>query len=131
YSDLNKYNGIVSIEKEIESKNTELNELTNIAKSFNDSLNDLHSLNLEIEKLKSSKETEQKELNEIQINASNLNDRYVEAKSIFKELEREIKLYQNDLEFIELGIYDPIFNYETSEKYKEELTKIVTKQKQL
>src|SRR5690606_14041173 len=69
YSDLNRYNGIVSIEKEIENKNIELNELTNTAKSFNESLNDLHSLNLEIEKLKSSKETEQKELKEIQINA--------------------------------------------------------------
>lgn len=131
YSDLNRYNGIVSIEKEIENKKTELTELTNSAKSFNDSLNDLHSLNLEIEKLKTSKESEQKELSEIQINASNLNDRYIEAKSIFKELERDIKLYQNDLEFVELGIYDPIFDYDTSDKYKEELTKIVTKQKQL
>jgi hypothetical protein len=131
YSDLNRYNGIVSIEKEIENKNTELTELTNTAKSFNDSLNDLHSLNLEIEKLKISKETEQKELNEIQINASNLNDRYIEAKSIFKELERDIRLYQNDLEFVELGIYEPIFDLETSEKYKEKILEIVNKQKLL
>ena len=130
-SDLQRFSSIVSVEKEIENKNIELNELQKTAKSFNDSLNDLQSLGLEIEKLKSSKETEQKELNEIQIKASNLNDKYTEAKSIFKELERDIRLYQNDLEFVELGIYEPIFDLETSEKYKDKILEVVNKQKLL
>ncbi|WP_111685619.1 DUF4041 domain-containing protein [Winogradskyella tangerina] len=131
HSDLNRYNGIVSIEKEIENKNSELAELQKTAKSFNESINDLQTLNSELDKLKNTKEIEEKELNEIQNKASNLNDRYTNAKSIFKELERDIKLYRNDLEFVELGIYEPIFDYETSEKYKEQLTNIRTKQKQL
>lgn len=131
HSDLNRYNGIVSIEKEIENKNSELAELQKTAKSFNESINDLQTLNSELDKLKNTKEIEEKELNEIQNKASNLNDRYTNAKSIFKELERDIKLYRNDLEFVELGIYEPIFDYETSEKYKEQLTNIKTKQKQL
>jgi chromosome segregation ATPase len=131
HSDLNRYNGIISIEKEIENKNSELAELQKTAKSFNESINDLQTLNSELDKLKNSKEIEEKELNEIQNKASNLNDRYTNAKSIFKELERDIKLYRNDLEFVELGIYEPIFDYETSEKYKEQLTNIRTKQKQL
>jgi hypothetical protein len=76
-------------------------------------------------------ESKNKEFFEIQSNATELNDKFINAKSIFKQLEKDIKLYQNDLEFIELGIYEPIFDLETSEKYKEKITQIVTRQKQL
>ena len=131
HSDLSRYSEIISIEKEIENKSAELSELTNTAKSFNDNLNDLDSLKLEINNLKKLQETEQKVLNELQINSTNLNERYIRAKSVFTELAKDIKLYRNDLEFIEVGVYDPIFDYDTSDKYKEELTKIITKQKQL
>ena len=130
-SDLNRYQGIVSIEREIENKKVEFAELQKTAKSFKESIDDLQTLNSELNKLKNSKEIEEKELTEIQNKASNLNDKYSEAKSIFKELEKDIILYRNDLEFVELGIYEPIFDYETSEKYKEQLTNIRAKQKQL
>ena len=76
-------------------------------------------------------ESKNKEFSEIQASATELNDKFINAKSIFKELEKDIKLYQNDLEFVELGIYEPIFDLETSEKYKERITQIVTRQKQL
>ena len=92
-SDLQRFSGIISIEKEIE-------------------------LNKE-------------ELLAIQSSATELNDKFINAKSIFKELEKDIKLYQNDLEFVELGIYEPIFDLETSEKYKEWITQIVIEQKHL
>ncbi len=131
YSDLKRYDGIISIENEIENKNIELAELKINAKTFNESLTDLQSLEKEIKILNDLREKEVKELNEVQAKASNLNDRYKEAKSIFKELERDIILYQNDLEFVELGIYEPIFDFETSEKYKEKITDIVNQQKEL
>ncbi|WP_405250704.1 DUF4041 domain-containing protein [Dokdonia sp. Asnod3-C12] len=92
-SDLERFNGIISIENEINSKNIEFAE--------------------------------------IQSYASELNDKFVNAKSVFDLLEQDIKLYQNDLEFVELGIYEPIFDLESSENYKEKITQIVTKQKQL
>ena len=76
-------------------------------------------------------ETKNQEFLEIQANAAELNNKFIYAKSIFNELEKDINLYQNDLEFIEIGIYDPIFDLETSEKYKERIRQIVTKQKQL
>lgn len=76
-------------------------------------------------------ELKNKEFSEIQASATELNDKFINAKTIFKELEKDIKLYQNDLEFIDLGIYEPIFDLETSEKYKEKITQIVTRQKQL
>ncbi|WKB82225.1 DUF4041 domain-containing protein [Cellulophaga lytica] len=81
--------------------------------------------------IESEIKSKNKEFSEIQANTAELNDKYINAKSIYKELERDIKLYRNDLEFVELGIYEPIFDYETSEKYKEQLLNIKTKQKQL
>tara|TARA_B100002049_G_scaffold63320_1_gene45666 strand:+ start:372 stop:1775 length:1404 start_codon:yes stop_codon:yes gene_type:complete len=81
--------------------------------------------------IESEIETKKQEFLEIQANAAELNNKFINAKSIFNELEKDIKLYQNDLEFIEIGIYDPIFDLETSEKYKERIKQIVTKQKQL
>lgn len=92
-ADLKRFSGLVSIENEIEFKNSELSK--------------------------------------IQSNATELNEKFINAKSVFKELEKDIKLYQNDLEFVELGIYEPIFDLETSEKYKEKITQIIAKQKQL
>jgi hypothetical protein len=103
-SDLIRFDGILTIESEIENKNQELVQL-------------VESRNLELSDLKS--ETQE------------LNTKFVDAKAIFKELKRETKIYQNDLEFIELGIYEPIFDLETSEKYKEKITEIVNRQKQL
>jgi len=85
----------------------------------------------EIISIENEIESKNKEFSEIQENSIELNDKFVISKSIFKELEKDIKLYQNDLEFVELGIYEPIFDLETSEKYKERITQIVTKQKQL
>lgn len=76
-------------------------------------------------------ELKNKEFSEIQTNANELNDKFINAKSVFKELEKDIKIYKNDLEFIELGLYEPIFDLETSEEYKEKITDIVNKQKQL
>lgn len=85
----------------------------------------------EIISIENEIESKNKEFSEIQENSIELNDKFVISKSIFKELEKDIKLYQNDLEFVELGIYEPIFDLETSEKYKERIIQIVTKQKQL
>ena len=85
----------------------------------------------EIISIENEIESKNKEFSEIQENSIELNDKFVISKSIFKELEKDIKLYHNDLEFVELGIYEPIFDLETSEKYKEKIIQIVTKQKQL
>lgn len=79
------------------------------------------------------KELERKnvEFSDLKNNADTLNAKYIEAKGIYKELVEEIGLYRSDLEFIELGIYEPIFDYDTSEKYKNELNALVARQKQM
>lgn len=91
-SDLSKYSGIISIEKEIETKN--------------------------------------KEFSELQENAKNLNDKFINAKKVYMKLEKDLNLYSNELEFIDLGIYQPIFDFDTSEEFKQKLTDIILLQKQ-
>jgi hypothetical protein len=105
---------------EIENKNEENNKLNSDLERYSGII----SIENEIE-------SKNKEFSEIQTDATELNDKFINAKSIFKELEKDIKIYQNDLEFVELGIYEPIFDLESSEKYKERITQIITRQKQL
>ncbi|MCD8425987.1 DUF4041 domain-containing protein [Tenacibaculum dicentrarchi] len=131
YSDLERFSEILSIEKEIVSNTIKLSEIQVATIAYNKNLTDLQKLEKEIDSLKKLQQFEQKELTELKIKTSNFNDKYINAKSIFKELEKDIKLFKNDLEFVELGVYEPIFDLETSEKYKERITQIVTKQKQL
>lgn len=117
----NKLNAEIEKKKvELTDKIDENNKLSSDLQRFSGVV----SINSEIE-------LKNKELSGIQVSATELNDKYINAKRIYKELEKDIKLYQNDLEFVELGIYEPIFDLETSEKYKERIKQIVNRQKQL
>ena len=66
-----------------------------------------------------SKKTKEKENLDSQV--SELSLKYKEAKLIFNNLERQIKTYQDDLELIEFGVYEPHFDFDTSEQYKARL----------
>lgn len=115
------------LKKEQEEKSKQLAELDN----------EKNKLIIELEKFKGIISIEEEinkkesELSIIQGDAISLNKKYKKAKSIYLELERNINLYKNNLEFIELGIYEPIFGYDTSEKYKVKLSDLVDHQKQL
>lgn len=93
HTDLQRFSGILAVEKEIEIK--------------------------------------EKELSNVRTGFQELDGKFRNARSIFKELEKDIQLYQNDLEFVELGIYEPIFDLETSEKYQVSIKEIIDRQKEL
>lgn len=112
---------------EIKNKNGELSRKNEENDKLNSDL-DKYSGIVSIEK---EIELKNKEFVEIQANAKELNGKFINAKLIFTELERDIKIYKNDLEFIEVGIYEPIFDLETSDKYKEKISEVVNKQKEL
>lgn len=131
----------------IKSKIIEIKELNSNIENLNSELNDknktLENKNLEIASLNSnldryseitSIESELKnknlDLSKLEEKFNELNLKYIDSKLIYRNLEKDIQLYKNDLEFIDLGIYQPIFDFDTSEKYKIELTKIFDKQKQ-
>jgi multidrug efflux pump subunit AcrA (membrane-fusion protein) len=112
---------------EIQSKGAELNNQTDIIEKLTINLerfSGIISIESEIEKNDAT-------LSVLKIQTQQLNEKFVNARLIFKELQKDIRLYENDLEFVELGIYEPIFDLATSEKYKEKITELVNQQKAL
>jgi hypothetical protein len=88
-------------------------------------------------KLKVTKETEQLVLDR-QTNIDGLDKQILGLKtdysakySIFENLLREISLYEEEQEIISYGLYQPHFDFDTSEKYKNELLNVREKEKAL
>lgn len=77
----------------------------------------IDDMNLEIAKLRND--------------LSLLNEKYQTGITIFSNLQNEINLYQDTLEIGSFGLYQPQFNYPTSNEYKSVLEENYQKQKQL
>jgi len=58
-----------------------------------------------------------------------LREKYAQGNETYKRLLEEINLYEDDLELLEYGVYQPRFEYDTSELYKIELSRIAERQK--
>ena len=56
---------------------------------------------------------------------------YKSKKEVYDSLVRQLAIYSEDIALIELGFYEPIFNFDASDKYKEEISKCKEKQKEL
>ncbi|HHK6156064.1 TPA: DUF4041 domain-containing protein, partial [Edwardsiella piscicida] len=56
---------------------------------------------------------------------------YAEKKAIYNELEKAISIYREDVEFSEMGMYQPHFDFDTSEEFKLAIKKNRDKQKEL
>lgn len=60
-----------------------------------------------------------------------LNERYKQSIEIHTSLENEINLYKDTLEIGSIGLYEPQFDFATSEQYKSALEINYDKQKNL
>ena len=85
-----KYSAISDIVQEVERKKQELDKL-------------ITDKNVEINK----KDGEIKELN----------IEYVSALEIYTRLRKETMLYENKLDLVEYGIYEPVYEFEKSDDY--------------
>ncbi|MFN4051653.1 MAG: DUF4041 domain-containing protein [Acinetobacter junii] len=56
---------------------------------------------------------------------------YVLKKRYLDEVENRLKLYSNDLELIDQGVYDPIFSFDLSDEYKQALIRNKELQKEI
>lgn len=71
------------------------------------------------------------EVNKLEKNKKELSEQYTKGKSIFDELEKQISLYKNNVEFYDFGLYEPVFAFDTSEIFKNEISINREKQKNL
>ncbi|ELI6456103.1 DUF4041 domain-containing protein [Flavobacterium psychrophilum] len=100
---LEKYKPIKDVEKEVENQNKKL-------------LSDI-----------SAKTTE---LVKIDLDYKTLKSNYESALETYTNLRKEIGLYENKLDLVEFGVYEPVYDFEKSDDYRAEQNKIIEKQKQ-
>ena len=78
----------------------------------------------EVEKANNRKDEIDKNIKELRLS-------YKEKKQIFDKLVKEAAIYDETIELAELGFYKPHHDFDVSEQYKEQITSIKAKQKQM
>ncbi len=73
----------------------------------------------------------QKEKEVIDTTITDLKQSYKEKKVIFDKLLKQVAIYDEEIELAELGFYKPHFDFDTSERYKEEITEVKLLQKEM
>ena len=71
------------------------------------------------------------EISKLDIDLKNLNTDYQNALEIYSKLRKETSLYESKLDLIEFGVYEPIYNFERSDEYREEQNAIIENQKRM
>lgn len=112
-SKLVKYQPIIDIEEETENKKTELEQLVLQKKTELDSMI----------------ETKTNSIKDLEINFNTLNSDYKNSLEIYTKLRKEISLFESKLDVIEFGIYEPVYDFERSDDYRNEQALIIDKQK--
>jgi hypothetical protein len=99
---LERYKAITDIEKEIAIQKEALDALTN---------------------------SKNAEVNNIELNFSKLNTEYQTALDTYTKLRKEVSVFESKLDLIEFGIYEPVYDFEKSDDYREEQNRIIALQK--
>ncbi len=100
----NKYKDIIDLDNEIAKRTIDLAKLKS----------DLENLSADFSKRKEQ-----------------LNMDFKSKRDIYENLLKEISILEENLEIISFGLYKPHFTYSTSEEFKQKLTQIVEKQKEV
>ena len=117
---LDKYTPIIDVQNELDNKNSELAE-----KEI-----ELRSLIVAKElELNQKIDVKRKILNDIQTEIDKLNEDYQSAFVIYTSLRKDISIFEPKLDLIEYGIYEPIYDFEKSERYRIEQKRIIEQQK--
>jgi hypothetical protein len=82
----------------------------------------------QLEKLVAGKESE---IKSIQDNLVKLNSDYQGALDTYTRLRKDISLFENKLDLTEFGVYEPIYQFEKSDEYRNEQNRIIDLQKEM
>jgi hypothetical protein len=97
-------------------------------KSITDIESEVDRQKMSLEQLIISKNSEIKSVTD---NFTKLNSDYQVALETYTKLRKEVSLFENKLDLIEFGIYEPIYSFEKSDEYRAEQNKIIELQKQM
>jgi hypothetical protein len=110
--------------EEIEKLKSQLDRYKPIADIEAETENQKKSL----EQLKLSKQSEVKTVED---NFNKLNTDYQTALETYTKLRKEVSLFENKLDLIEFGVYEPIYDFDKSDDYRAEQDRIIELQKQM
>ncbi|MCK8490433.1 DUF4041 domain-containing protein [Spirosoma sp. RP8] len=71
------------------------------------------------------------EIKRIELDVEKLRNDYAAKRTVYESLLQEINLFESKLEDISYGLYEPVYNYSSSDQYKEKLEVIHDSLKQL
>ncbi|EGR0746409.1 DUF4041 domain-containing protein [Vibrio parahaemolyticus] len=84
-----------------------------------------------LDELEAQKEQLVKERTNIEGQIANIRIDYKSKKNTYDALSKQIAIFSEDVELIELGFYEPKFDFDASETFKEEIKKCKGRQKAL
>lgn len=70
-------------------------------------------------------------LSELRERQNKANIDYTEGLAIYSKLKSEISLYESKLDLSQYGVYDPVYDFEKSDDYRNEQNKVIERQKDL
>lgn len=103
-SQLVKFGPIIDIEAEAEKQRIEMEKLIQLKKS---------------------------EISDVEKDFQDIRSEYQGALETYKKLRKEISIFENRLDLIEFGIYEPVYDFEKSDDYREEQKRIIQLQKEM
>jgi len=103
-SQLEHYKPIVDIETEVENQKKRLEQLIT---------------------------TKESEIKTVEENFSKLNIDYQIALETYTKLRKEVSLFENKLDLIEFGVYEPIYDFDKSDEYRAEQNRVIELQKEM
>lgn len=71
------------------------------------------------------------EVKTVEDNFTKLKSDYQTALETYTKIRKEINLFENKIDLIEFGVYEPIYEFEKSDEYRAEQDKIIELQKQM
>lgn len=85
----------------------------------------------ELRKLEVKRDEASRERLSIEDQIKNLQSDYKSKKNTYDSLTKQIAIFSEDIELVELGFYEPKFDFDTSEIFKEEIRSCKDRQKAL
>ncbi|MGZ9897229.1 DUF4041 domain-containing protein [Shewanella gaetbuli] len=124
-----------SIKQEIKDSKQETEKASQALADFEKQYSGIINVDKEIAVRDQASKLRQEEANavflEVTNNIEQLQSSYKEKKGIYDSLIHQIGIYDDDVELLELGFYEPHFDFDTAEQFKKKIYECKERQKDL
>ena len=124
-----------STKRELEDSKQESKKASQALANYEMQYSGIINVDKEIEVREQTSKLRQDEANAVFLEVTNdieqLKSSYKEKKTIYDSLIHKIGIYDDDVELLELGFYEPHFDFDTADQFKEKVRECKERQKDL